>query len=285
MSSIRNWFADSPKAQQPACSDDTSNDMRTEIKAVTLGSEDARSCCTRRASTGSTPDDSQASPPFTLSMDATSTPVIPLMSGVLQHGTDLQIADGLAFGALVHTHDLIELRSFESFAYSAHLFHHGPSLTWFVALHQNGALWDVYMSSDMDVANDAFVHLEEEAARLSCVEAQRAMLIAQNADLARQIREAESQAASLRLDLTRLATQERLAHDGQQRERKELARLKAQQIAALASLNQTHRAVRQLQMTANENIPRMLTREMQGGREFSGRDLVGRDQIVRRVRK
>lgn len=180
-------------------------------------------------------------------------PVVPAQV----NGRPVQIAEGSAYERLALAGALTTFRSFSSFDFAVCLQYHSQELTFYVALHQDGALWRVLKAVDLDTASAAFHHLEEQATRLADGETRRAQLIAQNAQLVRQIEESETQAEQLRGDLQRHAAQEHAVANRQHQIRKEVAQLEAQRIAAQAQLNKTHRALHQLALTHNEGVPHL----------------------------
>jgi hypothetical protein len=176
------------------------------------------------------------------------------------NGRPVQIADGAAFEALCAGKALATFRVFRSFNYTVSLFFHAPSLSYYVALHQDGTLWRALKANDVDAAGAAFHHLEEQATRLADGETRRAQLIAQNEQLLRQVEESEALAERLRANLQRNAEQEHRVTGRQHQVRKEVAQLEAQRIAAQAQLNKAHRTIHQLSMTTNEGVPHMTGR-------------------------
>lgn len=173
------------------------------------------------------------------------------------NGRPVQIADGAAFAALASADELATFRVFRSFDYSVSLFFHARSLSYYVALYQDGTLWRALKAADVDAAGSAFHHLEAQATRLADGETRRAQLIAQNEQLVRQIEESEAQAERLRTDLQRHTEQEHRVTGRQHQVRKEVAQLEAQRIAAQAQLNKAHRTIHQLSVTSNEGVPHL----------------------------
>lgn len=173
------------------------------------------------------------------------------------NGRPLQIADGAAFEALADADELATFRVFRCFDYTVSLQFHARDVLWYVALRQDGALWRVLKATDLDAASAVFHHLEEQATRLADGEIRRAQLIAQNAQLARQIEESEALAERLRNDLQRHAAQEHRVSGRQHQVRKEVAQLEAQRIAAQAQLNKAHRTIHQLSVASSEGVPHL----------------------------
>jgi len=173
------------------------------------------------------------------------------------NGRPVRIADGNEFAALAATDELATLRLFRSFDYAVSLQFHAKELTYYVALHQDGALWRALKASDLDAAGAVFRHLEEQATRLADGEARRAQLLAQNEQLVRQIEESEALAERLRNDLQRHTSQEHLVTARQHQVRKEVAQLEAQRVAAQAQLNKAHRLIHQLSVATNEGVPHL----------------------------
>jgi hypothetical protein len=173
------------------------------------------------------------------------------------NGRPVQIADGAGFEALATASELVTFRVFRSFDYTVSLFFHARTLSYYVALHQDGLLWRALKAADVDAAGAAFHLLEEQATRLTDGETRRAWLIAQNQQLVRQIEESEAQADRLRTDLQRHTEQEHRVTSRQHQVRKEVAQLEAQRIAAQAQLNKAHRTIHQLSVTSNEGVPHL----------------------------
>lgn len=173
------------------------------------------------------------------------------------NGRPVQIADGAEFAALATANELATFRVFRSFDYTVNLLFHARTLSYYVALHQDGLLWRALKAADLDAAAAAFHLLEEQATRLADGETRRAWLIAQNEQLTRQIEESEEQAERLRTDLQRHTEQEHRVTSRQHQVRKEVAQLEAQRIAAQAQLNKAHRTIHQLSVTSNEGVPHL----------------------------
>jgi DNA anti-recombination protein RmuC len=153
-------------------------------------------------------------------------------------GRAIQIADTAEVEWLAEEEALTPFRVFRSFDYSVSLLFHARELAYYVALYQEGALWRALKAADLDAAEAAFHHFEEQATRLSEGETRRAQLAAQNEQLARMIAQSEAQAERLRCDLQRNAAQE-------------------QRVAAQAQLNKAHRQIHQLNLTSNEGVPHL----------------------------
>lgn len=175
-------------------------------------------------------------------------------------GRAVQIADTAELEWLAEEEALIPFRVFRSFDYSVSLLFHPRELTYYVALYQTGSLWRALKASDLDAAEAAFHHFEQQATRLSEGEARRAQLAAQNEQLARMISESEAQAERLRCDLQRNAVQEQSVVGRQHQVCKEVAQLEAQRMAAQAQLNKAHRQIHQLNLASNEGIPHLPAR-------------------------
>ncbi|WP_321911544.1 MULTISPECIES: DUF2968 domain-containing protein [unclassified Paraburkholderia] len=184
---------------------------------------------------------------------------VPVMPAHL-NGRPVQIADGAAFEALHAADELMTFRVYRCFAYTVSLFFHAPTLGYFVALHQESVLWRALKANDLDAAGSAFHLMQEQATRLADGETRRVQLVAQNAELSRQIEESEAQAERLRVDLQRHAEQEVTVTGRQSQVRKEVAQLEAQRIAAQAQLNKAHRALHQLKVATSEGVPHLHAR-------------------------
>lgn len=184
---------------------------------------------------------------------------VPVMPAHL-NGRPVQIADGAAFEALHAAEELMTFRVYRCFAYTVSLFFHPPTLGYFVALHQESVLWRALKANDLDAAGSAFHLMQEQATRLADGETRRVQLVAQNAELTRQIEESEAQAERLRVDLQRHAEQEVTVTGRQSQVRKEVAQLEAQRIAAQAQLNKAHRALHQLKVATSEGVPHLHAR-------------------------
>jgi len=124
-------------------------------------------------------------------------PVVP--SQVSARG--VQMADTAEIEWLAEEEALTPFRVFRSFAYSVSLLFHAKELAYYVALYQDGSLWRALKAADLEAAETAFHHFEEQATRLSEGETRRAQLEAQNEQLARMIARSEAQAERLRTDL------------------------------------------------------------------------------------
>ncbi|MDR7005509.1 DUF2968 domain-containing protein [Paraburkholderia strydomiana] len=172
----------------------------------------------------------------------------------------VQIANTAEVEWLAEEEALMPFRVFRSFAYSVSLLFHAKELTYYVALYQDGALWRALKAADLEAAEAAFHHFEDQATRLSDCETRRAQLEAQNEQLAREIARSEAQAERLRSDLQRRSAQEQAATTRQHQVRKEVSLLEAQRVAAQAHLNKAHRQMQQLNLTSNEAIPHLPTR-------------------------
>lgn len=184
---------------------------------------------------------------------------VPVMPAHL-NGRPVQIADGATFEALHAADELLTFRVYRCFAYTVSLFFHPPTLGYFVALHQESVLWRALKANDLDAAGSAFHLMQEQATRLADGETRRVQLVAQNAELTRQIEESEAQAERLRVDLQRHAEQEVTVTGRQSQVRKEVAQLEAQRIAAQAQLNKAHRALHQLKVATSEGVPHLHAR-------------------------
>lgn len=172
-------------------------------------------------------------------------------------GRAIQIADTVEVEWLAEEEALTPFRVFRSFDYSVSLLFHARELAYYVALYQEGALWRALKAADLDAAEAAFHHFEEQATRLSEGETRRAQLAAQNEQLARMIAQSEAQAERLRCDLQRNAAQEQAVTGRQHQVRKEVSQLEAQRVAAQAQLNKAHRQIHQLNLTSNEGVPHL----------------------------
>ncbi|HEX7910285.1 MAG TPA: DUF2968 domain-containing protein [Paraburkholderia sp.] len=180
-------------------------------------------------------------------------PVVP--SQVCTRG--VQIADTSEVEWLCKEEALTPFRVFRSFDYSVSLLFHAKELAYYIALYQDGSLWRALKAADLEAAESAFHHFEEQATRLSEGETRRAQLEAQNEQLARMIASSEAQAERLRNDLQRRGAQEQTVSSRQHQVRKEVAQLEAQRIAAQAHLNKAHRQIHQLNLASNEAIPHL----------------------------
>jgi hypothetical protein len=172
-------------------------------------------------------------------------------------GRPVQMADTAEVEWLAEEEALTPFRVFRSFDYSVSLLFHARELVYYVALYQEGALWRALRAADLDAAEAAFHHFEEQATRLSEGETRRAQLAAQNDQLARMIAQSEAQAERLRCDLQRNAAQEQAVTGRQHQVRKEVSQLEAQRVAAQAQLNKAHRQIHQLNLTSNEGVPHL----------------------------
>jgi hypothetical protein len=173
------------------------------------------------------------------------------------NGRAVQIADTTEVEWLAEEESLTPFRVFRSFDYSVSLLFHPRELTYYVALYQAGALWRALKATDLDAAESAFHHFEQQATRLSEGETRRAQLAAQNEQLARLITQSEAQAERMRSELQRHAVQEQSVIGRQHQVRKEVAQLEAQRVAAQAQLNKAYRQIHQLNVASNEGVPHL----------------------------
>jgi hypothetical protein len=183
-------------------------------------------------------------------------PVVPAQVGV----RGVQIADIAEVEWLAEEEALMPFRVFRSFDYSVSLLFHAKELTYYVALYEDSSLWRALKATDLEAAQTAFHHFEEQATRLADGETRRAQLEAQNEQLARMIARSEAQAERLRSDLQRRGTHEQAVSNRQHQVRKEVSQLEAQRVAAQAHLNKAHRQIHQLNLTSNEAIPHLPNR-------------------------
>ncbi len=176
------------------------------------------------------------------------------------NGKSLQSADAVELEWLAQEDALTTFRLFRSFDYSVSLLFHAHALVYYVALYQDGSLWRAVKAGDLDAAEAAFHHFEEQATRLAEGETRRAQLAAQNEQLARMIAQSEAQAERLRGNLQRNAAQEQSVSGRQHQVRKEVAQLEAQRVAAQAQLNKTFRQLHQLNVASSEGVPHLPAR-------------------------
>ncbi|MDE1179721.1 DUF2968 domain-containing protein [Paraburkholderia sp.] len=183
-------------------------------------------------------------------------PVVPSHS----NGRAVQLAETMEVEWLAEEEALKPFRVFRTFDYSVSLLFHSKEMTYYVAMYQASTLWRALKAVDLDAAEVAFRHFEEQATRLSEGETRRAQLEAQNEQLARMIAQSEAQAERLRNNLQRGAVQEQAVTSRQHEVRKEVAQLEAQRVAAQALLNKAHRQIHQLNLTNNEAVPHLPSR-------------------------
>ncbi|WP_118183726.1 DUF2968 domain-containing protein [Paraburkholderia phosphatilytica] len=181
-------------------------------------------------------------------------PVVPTQvngrSGVLS-------ADTAEVDDLCAHEELAPFRVFRSFAYSASLLFHPRDLCYYIALYHDNTLWRALKALDLESAETAFHHFEEQATRLSDGETRRAQLEAQNDQLAKMIAASEAQSERMRAHLQRTTAQEQSVANRQHQLRKEVSQLEAQRVAAQAHLNKAHRQLHQLNIVNNENLPHL----------------------------
>lgn len=190
----------------------------------------------------------------------TNTPTVsPLrpLNAVLPHGTarSAQPAEIAAVEALGANHALTLIRTLNTFSYSVELLFHNAELAYYVTLSQDGNLWRALHAAELDTAEAAFRHFEEQAMRLADVELKHIQLEAQNEHIEAMAVASEAQARQLREDLERHAEQTQYVNNHQQQARKDVAQLEAQRIAAQARLNKALRQMHQLRVTSNERLP------------------------------
>ncbi|PQV49908.1 DUF2968 domain-containing protein [Paraburkholderia sp. BL21I4N1] len=183
-------------------------------------------------------------------------PVVPTQVS----GRGVQIADTADIEWLTEENALTPFRVFRSFSYSVSLLFHAKELTYYIVLYQDGSLWRALKAADLEAAEAAFHHFEDQATRLSDGETRRAQLEAQNEQLARLIARSEAHAERLRSDLQRRGAQEQAVSARQNQTRKDVSQLEAQRVAAQAHLNKAHRQIHQLDLTSNEWIPHLPNR-------------------------
>lgn len=181
---------------------------------------------------------------------------VPMVSSQVS-GRAVQMADTAEVAWLTEEEALTAFRVFQSFDYSVSLLFHARELTYYVALYQSGSLWRALKATDLDAAEAAFHHFEEQANHLAEGETRRAQLAAQNEQLARMIAQSEAQAERLRCDLQCNAAQEQSVVGRQHLVRKEVAQMEAQRVAAQAQLNKAHRQIHQLNLASNEGLPHL----------------------------
>ncbi|WP_144113337.1 DUF2968 domain-containing protein [Paraburkholderia sp. BCC1886] len=183
-------------------------------------------------------------------------PVMP--SSAIARG--VHIAHAAEVEWLADEEALTPFRVFRSFAYSVSLLFHAKELAYYVALYQDGSLWRALKTADLEAAESAFRHFEDQATRLSDGETRRAQLEAQNEQLARLIARSEEQAERMRRDLHRHGSQEQAVAGRQHQIRKEVSQLEAQRVAGQAHLNKVQRQLHQLNLTSSEGIPHLPAR-------------------------
>ncbi|WP_345815014.1 DUF2968 domain-containing protein [Paraburkholderia sp. PREW-6R] len=169
----------------------------------------------------------------------------------------VQIADTVDVEWLAEEEALTPFHVFRSFEYSVSLLFHAKELAYYIVMYQDGSLWRALRAHDLEAAEAAFRHFEEQATRLSEGEARRAQLEAQNEQLARMIARSEAQAERLRNELQRRGAYEQAVTNRQHHVRKEVSQLEAQRVAAQAHLNKAQRQIHQLNLTTNEAIPHL----------------------------
>ncbi|KVD40533.1 hypothetical protein WI84_07915 [Burkholderia ubonensis] len=172
----------------------------------------------------------------------------------------VQTAEIAEIEALTAQQVLTSFRALQAFSYSVKLLFHRADLSYYVALCQEDRFWRALHATELDSAEAAFRHFEEQAVRLADVELRRAQLDAQNRHVSKLIEASEAQAERLRNDLEHHTAQTQLVTSRQQQMRKEVAQLEAQRVAAQAHLNKTSRQIQQLRATSNERIPHLQTR-------------------------
>ncbi|SAL63713.1 signal peptide protein [Caballeronia peredens] len=158
---------------------------------------------------------------------------------------------------LVQQAALATFRTFQSFAYSASLLFHPRELIYYAVLYHEGAVWRVLKASEIDVAEPAFRHFVEQAIRLADAEMRRALVEAQNEQIARFIADAETQIERVRADLQRGNAQSQEVALKQQDVRKELAQLEGRSVASQVQLNKLQRQLHQLNASVSETLPHL----------------------------
>ncbi len=186
----------------------------------------------------------------------TVSPLRPL-NAVMPHGTvrSAQPAESNVVEALDASHALTLVRTLQTFSYSVDLLFHSAELSYYITLSQDGKLWRALHAAELDTAEAAFRHFEDQAMRLADVELRHIQLQAQNEHIDAMAAASEAQAQQLRDDLERHAEQTQFVNNHQQQARKEVAHLEAQRVAAQARLNKALRQMHQLRVTSNERIP------------------------------
>ncbi|SAK52936.1 DUF2968 domain-containing protein [Caballeronia ptereochthonis] len=186
------------------------------------------------------------------------TPLRPAAASSIRPGTQaLQAAQIAEVEWLVQQSALATFRAFQSFAFSASLLFHPRELIYYAVLNHEGAVWRVLKAGDIDAAEPAFRHFVEQAMRLADAEMRRVHLEAQNEQFARLIADSEAQIERVRVDLQRGSAQDQEVALKQQEVRKELAQLEGRRVAAQVQLNKLQRQLRQLDATANDNVPHL----------------------------
>jgi septal ring factor EnvC (AmiA/AmiB activator) len=188
-------------------------------------------------------------------------PLRPL-NAVMPQGNirSVQTAEVTTVEALGARQALTPLRTLQTFSYSVNLLFCRSDLSYYVTLCQQGKLWRALHAPELDPAEAAFRHFEEQAIRLADVELRHAQREAQNEHVEAMVAASEAQAEQLRNDLERHAEQTQLLNNRQQEIRKEVAQLDMQRVASQARLNKALRHIHQLRATSNERIPHLSTR-------------------------
>jgi hypothetical protein len=172
----------------------------------------------------------------------------------------VQTAEVAAVEALGARQALMPLRTLQTFSYSVNLLFCRSDLSYYVTLCQEGKLWRALHATELDPAEAAFRHFEDQAIRLADVELKHAQLQAQNEHVEAMVATSEAQAEQLRNDLERHAEQTQFVNSRQQEVRREVAQLEMHRVASQARLNKALRQIHQLRATSNERIPHLSTR-------------------------
>jgi hypothetical protein len=236
---------DEARDDNDAASDALARDVPADAHDVRDNHEDRLARVDRSPATVETP------------RPVTTLRAVPVVPAQVNGRSGVLTADTAEVEDLCAHEELTPFRVFRSFAYSASLLFHARELCYYIALYHDNQLWRALKALDLESAETAFHHFEEQATRLSDGETRRAQLEAQNEQLAKMIAASELQAERMRAHLQRTGVQEQAVANRQHLLRKEVSQLEAQRVAAQAHLNKAHRQLHQLNIVNNENLPHL----------------------------
>ncbi|MFP6560058.1 DUF2968 domain-containing protein [Paraburkholderia sp. B3] len=151
---------------------------------------------------------------------------------------------------------LLTFRQYCSFDYAATLYFHGDERNFYTTLHVDNRLWRASKTAIRGAAEAEFQYLVSQVTRLAEEEAQRAELVAENAQIARSLSDAEAQLERVHSDVRRNAElKQEIAHKRQEAHT-EIGRLKAQRVGAQAQLGRAQRLLQQVGQTHAKAIRR-----------------------------
>jgi hypothetical protein len=151
---------------------------------------------------------------------------------------------------------LLTFRRYCSFHYAATLYFHGDDRNFYTTLHVDDRLWRASKTNIRGAAETEFQYLVNQVTRLAEEEAQRAELVAENAEIARSLSDAEAQLERVHSDVRRNAELRQEVANRRQEAHTEIGRLKAQRMGEQAQLGRAQRLLQQVGQTHAKAIRR-----------------------------